>query len=123
MKWFGPEGWDAPICKDALRAKTSSQPCFRCHQTFEAYDRGLVMMSLVSQEDHLIQQEYPIHLTCLAVDIGLVTVHVLRSGRACCNFSLRVPGEWPNGHLWVPQKEWQKASCGECRRLGEMLSQ
>lgn len=43
-------------------------------------------------------------------------VHVLRSGFAVCGFGNCVPGEWPDGHMWVRDEDRGEATCADCLR-------
>jgi hypothetical protein len=114
MRWFGPASWGAPICRETEQGPLPLRPCVRCERPFEDHEEGLLIPAMEGGET-------PYHLNCFLVAVGALTVHVLRYGRALCDFSLKVPGEWPTGHAWVRQEEWPKATCRECRRLSEVL--
>lgn len=40
-------------------------------------------------------------------------VHIVRGGRSLCLMQ-GVPGEWPDGHVWVAIDDKDKATCPEC---------
>jgi len=46
-----------------------------------------------------------------------MTIHILRHGRPLCQFSWDVPGNWPTGHQWVGENDYEMATCGECSRV------
>jgi hypothetical protein len=57
-------------------------------------------------------------------DLTGKTVHVLRHGLALCPHVEGVPGEWPEGQLWVGFNDPQASvlvSCKECRAGLEMI--
>lgn len=41
------------------------------------------------------------------------TVHILHQGWPLCNFSTKVPGEWPANHIWAPMGS-SMANCAQC---------
>jgi len=43
-----------------------------------------------------------------------VVVHALNMGRALCNFSRKVPDQWPEGHRWVPADRIELVTCQDC---------
>jgi hypothetical protein len=47
-------------------------------------------------------------------------LHVLIQGRALCGFSMRVPGEWPKGHMWIGLEEKNLATCPDCKRIADV---
>jgi len=52
----------------------------------------------------------------------VVTIHVLRHGRALCGFMPGVvPGFWPEGREWIRLEEAKDATCDACKRAAEEL--
>ena len=52
-----------------------------------------------------------------------VVVHILRAGKALCGFSVVKPLEWPAGHLFVAELNWEVANCAECTGRKVRLNQ
>jgi hypothetical protein len=54
-----------------------------------------------------------------------IVVHLLRAGSAVCQFSTKVPAEWPANHKWASSTAELKSlkppstPCGECVRVGQ----
>lgn len=51
-----------------------------------------------------------------------MTVHILYQGLPRCRFSTEVPRDWPEGHQWVSDADADQATCQECLREAEVIS-
>ena len=43
-----------------------------------------------------------------------LVVHLLEHGRPLCNFSDKVPRDWPPGHRWVAREHLEEITCPRC---------
>lgn len=60
--------------------------------------------------------------------MNVTKVHVLLHGFALCEFTLRVPRDWPEGHVWIgkDQREDPKAkekACKGCYYMAKKLEE
>jgi len=114
MKWFG-ESWGAPVCDPEKKAPTPvGEACAHCADAIVATSQGVLMPFWDGEKGSMVSY----HRLCLLQNLGLsMTVHILDRGLPLCEFSSKVPAEWPHLHIWTRMETHYEANCGRCKRV------
>ena len=113
MRWFG-KNWGAPVCRDMEHAEMPTSKCAGCELPFDEEDRGVLLPFAGGPED---PPELAYHHGCLLWSVGVSNIHILKHGLPLCAFQPGPPVHWPDGHQWVREHEWPKATCPGCRKV------